>query len=114
MTVGREIENPPPLPKQMVHWFGKYGVRFNRRARGRRREWLYGYSRRKALLVGEEKVRCFRVLPHLDRMDICDGAMDRWANSMGASISPIPRTEAEFHIAVATLLKKAAKRIERH
>ncbi len=54
--------------------------------------------------------RRFRVLPHLDRMDICDGAFDRWANSGGASVH-LPLSPAEATAALATLRAASAGRV---
>lgn len=105
-----EIENPKRLPKQMKHWLNRAGIYGSGRYE-RRYNYFYGSSRKKKFTAGTAtQRRHFRVLPHLDRMDICDGNFDRWANSMGASIHPIPRTQAEFDAAITTLVKKAAKK----
>jgi hypothetical protein len=102
------------LPKQMRHWCEQAGLHARgwQKARNWRREnVIYASGRRAILIAGcRDAERFVRILPHLDRMDICDGDFDRWANSMGASISPIPRTEAAFNEAIKTLLKKARVR----
>lgn len=101
------------LPKQFKHWLNRAGIYSH--AGGKhylRRGYFYASSRQKVHTAGcREQRRYFRVLSHLDRMDICDGDFDRWANSMGASISPIPRTKAEFKMAIETLLKKSRGRV---
>ena len=112
MTIETEIDNPPRLPKQLKHWLNRAGIYGYDKRDISRYNFFYGASRKKAHTTGcREQRRHFRILPHLDRMDICDGYMDRWANSMGASVSPIPRTEGEFKAAIATLLKKARGRV---
>lgn len=109
------VEDPDrPIPKSTRHWAGKAGIylnhiRYNKNWRGL--GYFYASSRRTAYIkdcVSDR--RYFRVLPHINRMDICDGFFDRWANSLGASV-PMPTTEAEFMTAVETLLKKSRKRV---
>lgn len=97
----------PRLPKQIEHWFELFGVKFDAR-------YGTGYSTRKTNLVGCAKpYRHFRVLRHLGIMQICDGYFDRWANSVGAEVT-IPKTEAEFRQAMATLLATAKlEKVER-
>lgn len=107
MTTSTEIENPAPLPKQFKHWLNKAGIYGGKHDISR---WnaFYGSSRKKRFTAGcIDNRRHFRVLPHLDRMDICDGYFDRWANSTGASFSPIPRTEAAFNAAIDHLIRYA-------
>ncbi len=104
------------LSRSFRHWMEKNGF-YEPKAYGLHRRWrrhnfITGRSKRPAHVSGcRDRVRHIRVLPDLDRMDICDGCMDRWANSLAASISPIPRTEAEFDAALATLLKKSRGRV---
>lgn len=49
--------------------------------------------------------RRFRCLIHddLDQMQICDGDFDRWANSVGAFVSPCPATSKSIKKAIAFL-----------
>lgn len=103
------------LPKQMRHWFERSGIyqsrTFGLHRAWRRHECIFGRSSKPAFTAGtRDGVRYFRVLPHLDRMDICDGYFDRWANSLAASV-PMPKTEAEFRVALVSLVKKARKRV---
>lgn len=111
MTLEAEVDESRQAPKQLRHWaqqHGFYMVRF------RKAPWRgYPIARtRKARFVDgtRDRVRYIRVLPHLDRMDICDGYFDRWANSMGASV-PMPKTQAEFDAAIGELVRKARKRV---
>lgn len=113
MTIITEEDPTRPLPKSLRHWAGKAGIYLQARRYNkdwRRRRYFYATSRRTAYIQdGVDDRRHFRVLPHINRMDICDGDFDRWANSLGASV-PMPTTEAEFMAAVQTLLKKSRKR----
>jgi len=112
MTVGTEIENPAPLPKQFKHWLVRHGFYVQKRNQYWR-TYPSVRSRRKHLLDGcYASKRFVRVLPHLDRMEICDGDFDRWANSVGASICPIPRTQAEFDAAIVELLHRSKKSVQ--
>jgi hypothetical protein len=99
------------LPSRMRHWFEKAGI-------GRiQRDWassnfIFGETRRKRFTKGTmDGRRNFRVLPHLDRIYICDGNFDRWANSTGASV-PMPRTEREFMAALDELLRLAQPNVD--
>lgn len=103
--------NTQRLPKSLKHWAGKSGFYAFSRRQWRRDGYFVAASAKAEHIKGcRSKSRVIRVLPHLDRMDICDGYFDRWANSMGAS-TPMPKTEAEFTAALATLLKKSRGRV---
>ncbi|USN15329.1 hypothetical protein KIKIMORA_01830 [Brevundimonas phage vB_BpoS-Kikimora] len=112
MTLIAEEDPNRPMPKSLRHWAGKVGIYLHGgySRDWRRRRYFYASSRRTAYIQDcADDRRFFRVLPHINRMDICDGYFDRWANSLGASV-PMPTTEAEFMSAVQTLLKKSRKR----
>lgn len=80
------------LPKQWLHWAKKAGLKPERR-RGRGNK-LY--------LVG--RARRWRVNCHNDFECSCPlEHFDRWANSRGARMDSLPKTEAEFLAAVAML-----------
>ncbi|USN14748.1 hypothetical protein PAPPERLAPAPP_03790 [Brevundimonas phage vB_BpoS-Papperlapapp] len=113
MTLIAEEDPTRPIPKSTRHWAQKAGIYLCSRRYAkdwRRMRYFYASSRRTAYIQDcADDRRFFRVLPHINRMDICDGYFDRWANSLGASV-PMPTTEAEFMAAVQTLLKKSRKR----
>ena len=105
------------LPKQWKHWLRVNGFKWSKRLRGR--SYSYWYPTRNG--------RRYRVTCLLDpvkrtpldhrcktggiRMfQICDGDMDRWANSVGAEIL-LPTSHAEFKAAIATLLELSAPSI---
>ncbi len=116
MTVST-IDEDRPIPLAMRHWFEKAGIYPAKGGGGLHRRWrrynyLDGRSRKKHFTAGtRDGFRHFRVLPHLDRMDICDGDFDRWANSLAASVQ-MPKTEAEFNEALDTLLKMSRHRAQ--
>lgn len=115
MTVQTEIDHDRRLPKQMRHWFERAGIyqskRFGLHRRWRRDGWLYASSSKAVFTAGtRDGKRFFRVIPHLDRMDICDGYFDRWAKSLAASVV-MPKTEAEFRLALTALVKQSRKRV---
>jgi len=58
-------------------------------------------------LMFEYNDRQFRCLVHddLDKMQICDGDFDRWANSVGAFVSPCPITSKAVKKAINFLLE---------
>ncbi len=88
------------LPKQIKHWFAEFGIRFDP-ASGT------GYGRRRSLTEGcSERYRHFRALPHCGILQICDGDLDRWANSVGAEVE-LPKTRRDFRRAMARLLAEA-------
>jgi hypothetical protein len=108
------------FPKQLKHWFAEFGIHFEP-------SYGVGYGYRRSLTEGcANRVRHFRALAHCGLLQICDGDMDRWANSVGAEVE-MPRTRAEFRAAMAkllasaelcqtpvsTLIHSAAKKIER-
>jgi hypothetical protein len=109
------IDGTRPLPDGMRHWFERAGIYQSKRY-GLHRRWrtyrhIHGTSRKARFAAGTmEGSREFRVLPHLDRMDICDGNFDRWANSTAASV-PMPRTQAEFEAALVELVERSAARL---
>lgn len=109
------IDSTRQLPKGMRHWFERAGIYQGKRY-GMHRRWrtynhIHGTSRKARFAAGTmDGSREFRVLPHLDRMDICDGNFDRWANSTAASV-PMPRTQAEFEAALVELVKRSATKI---
>lgn len=111
------IDSSRPIPGGMRRWFERAGI-YQPKDYGLHRRWrahnhIYGSSRKPRLAAGTtDGVRHFRVLPHLDRMDICDGCFDRWANSKAASV-PMPRTQAEFDAAIDRLLELSAPRLHR-
>lgn len=104
-----------PLPEGMRRWFERAGI-YQRKDYGLHRRWrshrhIDGTSRKPRFAAGTMSGRReFRVLPHLDRMDICDGNHDRWANSTAASV-PMPRTQAEFEAALVELLESSRDRL---
>ena len=103
------------LPKSLRHWAERAGF-LPQKSYGLGRRWRRDGMYLGTSLRAEHNQGCrvsrryIRVLAHLQRMDICDGNFDRWANSMGASV-PLPRTEAEFNTAIRTLMSKARKRV---
>ena len=103
------------IPKQMRHWFNRAGI-YQPKNYGGYRGWyrnnfLFAETKKKVFTdKTRDGERNFRVLPHLDRMDICDGYFDRWANSTGASV-PMPKTEAEFKQALITLVQLSKMRV---
>lgn len=115
MTIETEVDESRPIPKSMRHWFEKAGI-YQSKSYGLHRSWrrhnfIYGASRKARLAGGtRDGLRHFRVLPHLDRMDICDGYFDRWANSLAASVV-MPKTEAEFNAALVELVRKSRKKV---
>lgn len=97
------------IPKQMRYWFERAGIYqskdFGLHRAWRRHNYIFAKSYKSRFIKDTcDQVRHFRVLPHLDRMDICDGYFDRWANSLGASVT-MPKTEAEFSEALAYLIE---------
>jgi hypothetical protein len=111
------IDSSRPVPGGMRRWFERAGI-YQSKAYGIHRRWrthnyIDGASRRPRFAAGtRDGVRHFRVLPHLDRMDACDGCFDRWANSTAASV-PMPRTQAEFEAALDRLVELASPRVVR-
>ena len=101
-------QEPHPMSKSMRHWFEKNGIYVRDR---RWRRYGISASSRCDRFTRDccDARRHFRVLPHLNRMSICDGYFDRWANSTAATV-PMPRTEAEFSAALETLLAKSRER----
>lgn len=97
------------MPKSMRHWMEKAGIRLDHH-RGWHRRWrtdgcFIGESRKPRFVMRTaEKRRVFRVLPHVELMQICDGYFDRWANSVGASVR-MPRTQTEFDQAIERLIE---------
>lgn len=111
MTLETEVDETRRAPKQLRHWAQQHGLYLNRFRKSSWRGYPMFYTSKARFVAGtRDDRRYIRVLPHLNRMDICDGYFDRWANSMGASV-PMPQTKDEFNDAVATLLKKSAKRV---
>jgi len=111
LTIETEIDESRRAPKQLRHWAEQHGFYMVRFRRAAWRDYPIARTRKRRFTDGtRDGVRYFRVLPHLDRMDICDGYFDRWANSLGASVQ-MPKTEAEFEAAVETLLRKSRKRV---
>lgn len=112
MTYPTEDPDPPEqrLPKQMGYWCKRHGIKVNKDWRGC--NFLYGRSKHPHLSSGtRDGYRDIRILPHLDKMQINDGYMDRWANSFGAELSPIPRTQAEFDAAIDKLIEDAKQNV---
>jgi len=111
------VDSDRPIPAGMRHWFEQAGI-YQPKDFGLHRRWrthghIHGSTRKARFAAGSMSGRReFRVLPHLDRMDICDGNMDRWANSRGASV-PMPRTQAEFEAALAELVERSASTMYR-
>lgn len=111
------IDSNRPIPGGMRRWFERAGI-YQPKDFGMHRRWrahnhIFGASRKPRFASGTtDGKRHFRVLPHLDRMDICDGCFDRWANSRAASV-PMPRTQAEFDAAINRLLELSAPRLHR-
>jgi len=109
------IDSTRQLPKSMRHWFERAGIYQGKRY-GMHRRWrtynhIHGTSHKARFAAGTmDGSREFRVLPHLDRMDICDGNFDRWANSTAASV-PMPRTQAEFEAALVELVERSATKL---
>ncbi|AXQ69327.1 hypothetical protein HOU02_gp398 [Caulobacter phage CcrBL9] len=98
-------------PKQMQHWARRHGLVPIMYRKGGWREYPLFKSAKPKFIAGcRDQKRFVRVLPHLDRMEICDGYMDRWANSHGAEVV-MPKTMAQFDVAIETLLKEAAPRV---
>jgi hypothetical protein len=88
------------FPKQLKHWFAEFGIHFEP-------SYGVGYGYRRALTDGcAGRVRHFRALARCGLLQICDGYMDRWANSVGAEVE-MPRNQAEFRAAMANLLASA-------
>jgi hypothetical protein len=111
----REFERRPDArpPKSLRHWAERAGFHMPKgyHRSWRRRGYFWARSTKSTHIADcMSPKRFIRVLPHLDRMDICDGFFDRWANSMGASVR-MPLTEAEFQAAIKTLLSKSRKRV---
>lgn len=85
------------LPKQWLHWAQKAGIK-PERTRGRYNEYhLVGRARHWRVNSSEE-FECSCQLKHFDR----------WANSRGAVVNFVPKTEAEF-IATVKLLHEQSK-----
>lgn len=111
MTIETVIDENRLAPKQMRHWaqrHGLYVVRF--RKSGWRDYPIFRTTKKRFTNGTRDNKRLIRVLPHLARMDICDGYMDRWANSLAASV-PMPMTQAEFDGAIGELLAKSKARV---
>jgi hypothetical protein len=88
------------FPKQLKHWFAEFGIHFDQR-------YGVGYGYRRALTEGcAGRMRHFRALARCGLLQICNGDMDRWANSVGAEME-MPRTQAEFRLAMSKLLSSA-------
>jgi uncharacterized protein (UPF0335 family) len=84
----------------MAHWFAQAGIYFDAKS-------MTGYSYRKEHLIGCAKhIRHFRALPHLGLLQVCDGYLDRWANSVGAEVS-LPKSLSEFRAILPVLLASA-------
>lgn len=102
-----------PMPKSLRLWAQRAGFHM---PKGYHRSWrrdgtFIAKSRKAAHVTGcREPRRFIRVLPHIDRIDICDGYFDRWANSTGAS-APMPRNEQDFNATLARLLKESEPRV---
>ena len=111
MTIQTEIDEDRQAPKQLRHWAEQHGLYLNRFRKSSWRGYPMFRTRKARFTEGtRDGKRYIRVLPHLDRMDICDGYFDRWANSLGASVQ-MPKTQAEFDAAVTELLKKSRARV---
>lgn len=112
MTIQTVIDESRLAPKQMRHWAEKLGLYLvNSRDRRWRQYPIFESAKPYHIRGCRDRTRVFRVLPHLDRMDINDGFMDRWANSMAASVV-MPKTEVQFKAAVTSLIRKAVKRVK--
>jgi hypothetical protein len=103
------------IPKQMRHWFNRAGIyqpkRYGLHRLWYRHNYLFGMSKKKVFTAEtRDPIRHFRVVPHLNRLDICDGYFDRWANSTGASFS-MPRSEDEFQHALISLVARSRVRV---
>lgn len=115
MTIESEIDEDRPIPKSMRHWAQQAGFypskRWGLHRSWRRHKCFLARSTKARFTAGtRDGVRYIRVLPHIDRMDICDGCFDRWANSLGASVR-MPQTEAEFMAAIDELVRKSRARV---
>ncbi|AXQ69887.1 hypothetical protein HOU03_gp381 [Caulobacter phage CcrSC] len=111
MTDQSKIAERQLAPKQMLHWARRHGLVPIRYSKRRWREYpLFKTAKLKFIAGCRDQKRFVRVLPHLDRMEICDGFMDRWANSHGAEVV-MPKTMAEFDVAIETLLKESEPRV---
>ncbi|UTU07983.1 hypothetical protein CcrC1_gp297 [Caulobacter phage C1] len=111
MTIKTVIDENRKAPKQLRHWAQRHGLYLTRFKKHGWRDYPILKTRKSRFTVGcRDPERHIRVLPHLGRMDICDGYMDRWANSLAASV-PMPLTQAEFDGAIGELLAKARKRV---
>jgi len=98
-------------PKQMRHWIEVNGFRLRRWKKRSWRDYPMAITRKSRFCQGtREQHRMIRVIPELNRMDICDGDFDRWANSMGASV-PMPKTKAEFEAALVQLIDESRSRL---
>ena len=86
------------IKSNMRYWLECAGFRTNRY----KKRYCYTAQR-------DTDHRCIRVLYHLNLIQICDGEMDRWANSVGAE-SSIPKTHKEFNSTITKLLLREYRR----
>jgi hypothetical protein len=91
-----------PMPPSLREWMEAEGISVDSY-----NDPVYLSGRSRLHRWGEK--RNFRILPHLNRMDICDGDYDRWANSMGASV-PMPKTKQQLGTALKELLRRSARK----
>jgi hypothetical protein len=99
------------FPKSIRHWVEQAGFRVVTGRWWRRHGCLMARSTRPDHIRGcRDRKRYIRITPHVNRIDICDGFFDRWANSTGA-FAEMPTTKAQFDATLEMLLKKSRGRV---
>lgn len=98
------------LPKQFKHWCEKAGIYIDYWSNDSAHAHMS--TRRAQYLKGcLHHERYFRVLGLPGLIEVCDGNMDRWANSVSLQM-PIPMTEKEFGETIALLTTPRALDME--
>lgn len=84
------------IDSRMKYWMRRHGIK------------VIGNGRWACTAFDKNTNRHLRVLKWIDQFQICDGYMDRWANSVGATV-PVPYTEKDFDNALTELYKQSEK-----
>ena len=88
--------NEYKLPKTWKHWLKTAGYTVERYKLRKGPPEGYHYNKRTG--------RFIRIIPHQNRMCICNGDMDRWANSVGAECEA-PTSLQDFLVKEKALLR---------
>lgn len=83
------------FPKQWKHWVESSGLKFYDSGRGYYRKFYFKGKNRHWRIDCYGKLDCSCPAEHFDR----------WANSRGAEYPTIPKTKAEFQLAVKELIE---------